>query len=548
MLQDPGQTPTGAVSGEGAWPWLRALWDQPELLEIAAYFVFVAGITVWLWRTRGWAAAAQRRQELADQFVGIELQRHGDAKAAERRLRRVVEREPDNHLARHSLAAALADLGEGAEAERHFLLLRDAFGATVTSLGRAAVAGDVANQLPAPPAETVALQAPLADPAAMLAAIRAEPPFVRSLCRAASEGAPGAAAAARADLLDLREAAVSTLLEEAGAAVGPAREALLEVLAAMGPSIAAELVVAVEATTSRAAAMAAATTASRWSAPDFTRTAALLHASRRSHAQFLVDCAALRGSCEELEQALAALPAAARPTCLQRVEEAPLRTCLAALRPTHPVLQATLADAAFRGETALVAALAHPDAAEAALAAIARRRPTRELGALLIDALAHEASSLTAARALVGFGPSCVSALVQAVGEPGRRPEHRHRAANVLLQLGAVAAGPLCAAIAEQPRAGDPAIVSVLAGLGDVAIDALLASYRQAVPLERVAGRLLARANHRRAKVVETLAMIATPAAAAALRSLAAKEPDKALLRALLAAAHGIDGRGEGAP
>ena len=117
----------GAQDTGSAASWLWDFARTPGLLEtVVGVLGFCALLVVW-WRIARLGERVRNRSFLRDYFLGLEQALHGDAKGAEQRLERVLQKDPENHYARRLLGSVQSELGHPEKAHAQHLLLRDAF-------------------------------------------------------------------------------------------------------------------------------------------------------------------------------------------------------------------------------------------------------------------------------------------------------------------------------------------------------------------------------------------------------------------------------------
>ncbi len=128
-IQDAAAASPGG-SAQDAGSTASWLWDfarTPGVPETAVGLLcFFAMLVVW-WRIARLGERVRNRSFLRDYFLGVEQALHGDAKGAEQRLERVLQKDPENHFARRLLGNVQSELGHPEKAHAQHLLLRDAF-------------------------------------------------------------------------------------------------------------------------------------------------------------------------------------------------------------------------------------------------------------------------------------------------------------------------------------------------------------------------------------------------------------------------------------
>ena len=128
MLCTPQTTSNGgAPPAETLWDHLVAFASAPGVLEATLSIGLVGGFVFVWWRLAGLVQNVRERAALEDYLLGVEQALQGDLRGADKRLRRVLELDPDNHFARLMLGKVLGDLGEAEQAHQQHLYLKRAF-------------------------------------------------------------------------------------------------------------------------------------------------------------------------------------------------------------------------------------------------------------------------------------------------------------------------------------------------------------------------------------------------------------------------------------
>jgi tetratricopeptide (TPR) repeat protein len=123
-LQDE---PATVAEGPTLWQRLVAFVSEPGVLEVVLAVALVAAVVFVWWRLAALVRNARAREALADYLLGVEQALQGDLAGAEKRLRRVLEKDPENHFARLMLGKVLGDLGQAEQAHQQHLYLQKAF-------------------------------------------------------------------------------------------------------------------------------------------------------------------------------------------------------------------------------------------------------------------------------------------------------------------------------------------------------------------------------------------------------------------------------------
>lgn len=156
LPQQPAAVSHPSAAGAGWFDWLYSFGTQPGVVEVLlAMLLFAVLLLVW-WRLARLVQGARRRSALADYLLGVEQALQGDLGGARKRLEAVVAQDPENLLARLLLGKVLTGLGEAAQANKHHVYLKTAFGIdsaendlllaqSLLAAGQIAEAGDVAE-------------------------------------------------------------------------------------------------------------------------------------------------------------------------------------------------------------------------------------------------------------------------------------------------------------------------------------------------------------------------------------------------------------------
>jgi hypothetical protein len=357
---------------------------------------------------------------------------------------------------------------------------------------------------------------------------------VTRLVRLLLDGEGEPRAAARTELLDLRERAVEELLRQAWHRTGRDQEAAIEVLRAMGPEIAPALFRASDALEqqrilpigSRSPAALVGRIVQGFDRTALPHVESLFASARPAHRKILIDFFLGLGDLGEFQLVLERFPPLEILHRLNKADSHVLRRFLQAVPPGHFVTESLLLEPTFYREEEIVAAIpgaAHPEALQQILL---QRGPTRTLTKILIAAMGDGELAQTAQELLAALGPRVLDHVVAAYVDADRPDDERERLANVLRRIGAPAVEELCSSFGPEPTALDDEVAGVLAGLGDDAVPALQASYERTGWLEKVGIGLVSRHTNRRVQIVRTLRKLGTEAARDALQALHAAERD----------------------
>lgn len=125
--QDDAAEATQTTDAPTLWDGLVAFVAEPGVLEVVLAVVLVGAVVFVWWRLAGLVQNARAREALADYLLGVEQALQGDLAGAEKRLRRVLQKDPENHFARLMLGKVLGDLGQAEQAHQQHLYLQKAF-------------------------------------------------------------------------------------------------------------------------------------------------------------------------------------------------------------------------------------------------------------------------------------------------------------------------------------------------------------------------------------------------------------------------------------
>jgi lipopolysaccharide biosynthesis regulator YciM len=407
--------------------------------------------------------------------------------------------------------------------------------------------------VPLEPALFAAVQAP----DQMFDAIEANAAHVRRIVRLALDlEAPtqvGAARigmdAARAEVLELREAAVEELLAVAWQRGAEPAERAIALLRAMGPAITPSLFAASEALEKkrilplgRSPMALVGRVVQGFDRAALPHVGELFATAKTDQRRVLIDYFLGLADLAEFEIVLERFPPLEILHRLNKADADVLQRFLQAVPKGHFVAEGLLLDPAFYREEEVLQAIRgaqHPDALEQVLV---RRGPTGPLERSLIRALADEALRPVARRVLLAHGEPALDHLLAAFTDQECDRAQREQLAALLPAFRALAVEPLCASFGPEASALDDEVHAVLVAMGDDAVAPLQSAYGKSGFLERWSAGLLPRHTNRRAQIVRALLGIGSAAAAAALRALRESERDANLKLRLDQALHRLAG------
>jgi hypothetical protein len=392
------------------------------------------------------------------------------------------------------------------------------------------------------------LVATVDSPTHTMDAIDENDAHIERLVRRAIDGPLAERAGAAAELVALGERAVEPLLRTAWQRSAEAGQPAVELLRAMGPSIAPALFAASDALEQQRllpiGARSPAAVVGRI-VQGFDRTAlphvtALFASAKPEHRKILIDYFLGLHDLEQFQLVLERFPPLEILHRFNKADGEVLRRFLQAVPPGHFVAEVLLLEPTFYREDEVLAAIPgalHPEVLEQALL---RRGPTRTLTKALIAGLGDPMLARPSAHLLGGLGDAVLDHVLGAFTDPERSATERSRLGDILVRAGAAAVEKLCGQFGPEPTALDDELLAVLERIGDPATAPLQAAYEHSGWIERVSLGLVARHTNRRVQIVRTLQAIGSAAAAAALQALAAAERDGNLRLRLSQALHGL--------
>ncbi|HEU4417368.1 MAG TPA: tetratricopeptide repeat protein [Planctomycetota bacterium] len=381
--------------------------------------------------------------------------------------------------------------------------------------------------------------------------------YVQRLVRTLIEGEGESRAQARAHVLELREQAVEELLRQVWHQDEQTQEAAVDVLRAMGPSIAPYLFAASD-TLERERLLSVGsrspTTLVGRIVQGFDRTAMphmapLFTSARPEHRKILIDFFLGLADLEQFQLVLERFPPMEILHRLNKADAVVLRRFLQAVPQGHFVAETLLVESTFYRDEEVFAAIpgaAHPDVL---CNVLLQRGPTRALTRVLISGLADPALADVAERVIGQLGESVLDHVLAAYTDPERRAEERVRLATVLARGGVAAVERICASFGPEPSALDDELRAILKRIGDGAVAALQAAYGHSGWLEKVSIGLISRHTNRRVQIARALRDIGSPLAITALLALLEPERDPNLRLRLQGCLHELGVRDrEGGP
>ncbi len=226
---------------------------------------------------------------------------------------------------------------------------------------------------------------------------------------------------------------------------------------------------------------------------------------------------------------------------IHRLNETPeviLRKFLVGAKSGSFLVEMLLPDPGFYRDLDVLAVI--PDAADspALEAVLIHRGFNRSLTTQLIEDLVDSRRYGTANRLLDSFGDKTIEHQISAFADLDRPLELRVELGKRIQSMGAGVVDKLCDCFGSVATGLDGQIVDALSSLGRAAVGPLCEAYSQGSLLEKFAGPLVNRYNHRRVMIVRALAAIAGGPAERGLEALRRGETDPNLKLRLAQALH----------
>ncbi len=372
--------------------------------------------------------------------------------------------------------------------------------------------------------------------------------LVRTLLEA--EGEPRATA--RAQVLELRERAVEELLRQAWHQSGDAQEAAIDVLRAMGPTIAPALFTASDALEqarllsvgSRSPAALVGRIVQGFDRAALPHVEPLFASARPEHRKILIDFFLGLADLAQFQIVLERFPPMEILHRLNKADSEVLRRFLRAVPPGHFVAETLLLESTFYRDEEVLAAIAGASHPEVLVEVLVRRGPTRSLTKVLIVALSDQGLSEVAARVLGQLGEAALDHVLAAYTDPELGRDERVRLATLLAGSGVPAVERLCASFGPEPTALDDELLAILVRIGNAAVAPLQAAYGHSGWLEKVSIGLISRHTNRRVQIVRALRAIGSAVAGSTLKALLDGERDHNLRLRLQESLHELGALG----
>lgn len=398
------------------------------------------------------------------------------------------------------------------------------------------------------------LVAELRSPTCTMDAIEVNDAHVQRLVQTLVGDDASAREPARAELLELRERAVPTLLRAAWQLGGNAQELAIGTLQAMGPQIAPALFAASDELTegrllplgSRSPAHLVGRVVQGFDRTALPHVEPLFSSAKPEHRKILIDFFLGLADLEQFQLVLERFPPVEILHRLNKADAPVLRRFLQVVPKGHFLAESLLLEPTFDRDAELLAAVPGSKQPEVLIAVLLRRGVSRTLLKVLLRGLAEPALADVAERVLGELGSGVIEHALAAWADAERGDDERLRLARVLVRHGQKAAEQIVDEFGPEPSAADDALRALLAQIGDAAVPGLEAAYAHSGWLEKVSIGLISRHTNRRVQIVLSLRAIGSGAAFAALRRLADGERDANLRLRLQQALHGSDGTANG--
>lgn len=381
-------------------------------------------------------------------------------------------------------------------------------------------------------------------------AIEVNDAHVQRLVRSLLDGEGQDRASARAQLLELRERAVEELLRQAWHRSGPEQEAAIDVLRAMGPTVAPALFAASDALEqhrllpvgARSPAALVGRIVQGFDRSALPHVGSLFASARPEHRKILIDFFLGLADLAEFQIVLERFPPLEILHRFNKADAEVLRRFLQAVPRGHFVAETLLLETTFCREEVVLAAIPGAREPEVLRQALLRRGASRTLTAVLIEALDDAELAAVAQGLLAALGPPVIDHALGAFTDLERTADERRCLAEVLRSIGAPSVPRLCASFGPEPTALDDELRTILVAIGDPAVPLLQEAFGQAGWLEKVSIGLISRHTNRRVQIVATLREIGSAVALGVLQSFAAVERDPNLRLRLQQALHDTGG------
>lgn len=355
------------------------------------------------------------------------------------------------------------------------------------------------------------------------------------------------------ELLHLGERAVEEVLRVAWKNSGVIRDLAIDVLHAMGPTIAPALFRASDAIgQQRLLSVGTGPEAivgrivQRFDRSALPHMQSLFASSRPDHRRILIDYFLGLGDVEAFQSVLERFPPMEILHRFNNADPEVLQRFLQAIPRGHFVADSLLLEHTFYRDDALLAAVPESDDPEVLVAVMLARGPTRALTTALIQGVGDDRLAATSQRVLEELGEQVLEHVLAAYADPDSDATARKRLARVLVRGGELAAAHIADSFGPEATLLDDRLRELLVIIGDPAVEPMVAAYERSGWLEKVSVGLIPRLNNRRVQIASALSSLGTKPATKALKALHKREKDDNLRLHLSRALHGTSGTQDG--
>ncbi len=235
---------------------------------------------------------------------------------------------------------------------------------------------------------------------------------------------------------------------------------------------------------------------------------------------------------------------------LNETSDAVLQRFLVNVEASSFLVEVLLIDPSFYRDCDVLAAIPDANDPKVLEKVLEQRGFNRTLTTQLIAKLVDVRARSTAHRLLDSFGERTIEHQISAYADLDRSRELRAELGKRIVNMGARVVDKLCDCFGSVPTTLDDQLVETLSGIGRPAVGPLCDAYQHGSLLEKFAGALVRRHNHRRVMIIRALAAIGGVVARRSLEGLHRAETEPNLKLRLAQALHGMsedqDSPGEG--
>jgi tetratricopeptide (TPR) repeat protein len=368
---------------------------------------------------------------------------------------------------------------------------------------------------------------------------------VQRLVRSLMEGGEGS----YNELLHLGARAVEEVLRVAWKGSGTDRELAVDVLRAMGPTIAPALFRACDMISQQRLVpvgsgpeVIVGRIVQGFDLSALPHMESLFASSRPDHRRILIDYFLGLGDVEAFQSVLERFPPMEILHRFNNADPEVLQRFLQAIPRGHFIAESLLLEHTFYRDDALLAAVPDSEDPEVLVAVMLARGPTRALIKALIQGASDDQLAATSQRVLESLGEHVLEHVLAAYADPDLLEASRDRLARVLVRGGKPAAVHIADSFGPEVTLLDDRLRRLLVIIGDPAVEPMVAAYERSGWLEKVSVGLIRRLNNRRVQIASVLADIGTKPAIKALKGLHKREKDDNLRLHLSRALHGSAG------